>query len=53
MARKKTQVEDMPILESIEEIEDFVEAYTIGGFDAYRDAYDDMNFDMDNYGYDY
>lgn len=53
MPRKKSQIEDMPILESAEEIEEFLESYSIGQFDSYRDAYDDMNFDMDNYGYDY
>lgn len=53
MPRKKTQIEDMPILESAEEVEEFLESYSIGGFDAYREAYGDDDFDMDNYGYEY
>lgn len=56
MPRKKieeTLFEDIITLETQDEIEEFIESYTIGGFDSYRDAYDDMNFDMDNYGYDY
>ncbi|MFN9114300.1 MAG: hypothetical protein ACK5XN_29905 [Bacteroidota bacterium] len=56
MPRKNNEdktFEDTMILETQDEIEEFMESYQIGGFDAYRDAYDDMNFDMDNYGYDY
>jgi hypothetical protein len=42
--------EDFYALETKEEIEEFIESYTLGGFDNYReDRYDD--FDMDNYGY--
>jgi hypothetical protein len=56
MPRKKieeTTFEDTMILETQDEIEEFMESYKIGGFDAYREAYSDTNYDMDNYGYDY
>jgi len=36
-------------LESLEEIEEFLDMYTT---DSYREAYSDYDFDMDNYGYD-
>jgi hypothetical protein len=43
--------EDFYALDTKEEIEEFIESYTLGGFDNYNeDRYSD--FDMDNYGYD-
>jgi hypothetical protein len=40
-------------LESREEVEDFLEMYTKSEYDSFRPAYNDYDFDMDNYGYDY
>jgi len=40
-------------VESYEEIEEFYDRYTKSEQDMFRPAYDDMNFDMDNYGYEY
>lgn len=43
--------EDFYALDSQEEIKEFLESYTLGGFDNYTESrYDD--YDMDNYGYD-
>lgn len=43
--------ENIYALDSKEEIQEFLESYTIGGFDSYDESrYED--FDMDNYGYD-
>ena len=43
--------EDFYALETKEEIEEFIESYTLGGFDSYTDdRYED--YDMDNYAYD-
>lgn len=43
--------EDFYALETKEEIEEFIESYTLGGFDNYTDdRYED--YDMDNYAYD-
>ena len=42
--------EDIYSLDTKQEVEEFIEAYQIGGFDSYNESrYDD--FDMDNYGY--
>lgn len=44
-------VENIYALDTREEIEEFLESYTIGGFDNYSESnYDD--YDMDNYAYD-
>ena len=37
-------------VESREELEEFLDLYTT---DSYREAYNDYDYDMDNYGYDY
>lgn len=43
--------EDIYALDTKEEIEEFLESYTIGGFDNYSESrYED--YDMDNYAYD-
>jgi hypothetical protein len=38
-------------LESSEEVQDFLDAYTNQGLDSYRSAYSDFDYDSDNYGY--
>jgi hypothetical protein len=38
-------------LESSEEVQDFLDAYTNQGLDAYRSAYSTRDYDSDNYGY--
>lgn len=41
------------LLESYEEIDEFLDQYTKSEYDMFRPAYSDVDFDMDNYGYDY
>lgn len=40
------------MLDSYQEAE-FLEEYTKTEYDMFRPAYNDVDFDMDNYGYDY
>lgn len=40
------------MLDTYEEAE-FLEEYTKSEYDMFRPAYNDYDFDMDNYGYDY
>lgn len=40
-------------VESYDEIEEFYDAHTKTEYDMFRPAYSDVDFDMDNYGYDY
>jgi|688.fasta_scaffold2469091_1 hypothetical protein len=45
--------EDDIIFPSTQELDDLVESFTIIGLDANRSAYNDYDYDSDNYGYDY
>lgn len=43
--------EDIYTLQPQEDVQEFLDAVTSTGIDAYRSAYSDYDFDMDNYGY--
>lgn len=43
--------EDIYTVQSQEDVQEFLDAVTSTGIDAYRSAYSDYDFDMDNYGY--
>lgn len=45
--------EELYNLSSSEEVEDFLAEYTKTEYDTFRPAYNDYDYDSDNYGYDY
>lgn len=45
-----TDPEDFYLLDSKEEIEQFIESYKIGGFERYSEL--EYDYDVDNYAYD-
>lgn len=56
MPRKKTAkdiYDDIPYLETQEEIQELLESYDMGVFDDYKDAYGDYDDDYDRYDYSY
>ena len=44
---------DDMFIETTEEVESFLSEYTKSEYDSYRPAYNDYDYDSDNYGYDY
>lgn len=49
----KDLYDEIPYVETQEEIQELLESYDMGVFDEYKDAYGDYDDDYDNYNHSY